>query len=265
MELKELQLIEYNLLKDLVEILNRNGIRYWLAYGTCLGAARHNGFIPWDDDVDIYIHGEDYPKLQSIFMTQNTGYLELHDYSIKKGYPYVFPKVVNRNTKLKEKLFANINYECGVYIDVFPLFEISDYKFIRFFQYKRRLFYRMVIDAHYRDLKHFRILSIFLRHCFDTEKIQSKLYHIYTRKHKNKEYLGEPLQYGDNTKIAKLHKKYNFEKNNILKFEGKEFSVPYDYNSYLTDQYGDWMTPPPESKRKTEHRFEYIDLNKEST
>ena len=259
MDIRKIQIIEYEMLRDFAAILDKYHIRYWLAYGTCLGAARHAGFIPWDDDVDLYICGEDYPKIREIFQNEDTGRLKLHDYSTEDDYPFVFPKIVNTNTKLKERRYKNLKYECGVFIDVFPLFEVSDCKIIRKCQYLKRKIYRAIIEAHYRGVKGKLICRVLK--LFNVNTIHNKLYQIYVAPHKGKKYLCEPLQYGDNTSWAKLHKKENFAGSDMLHFEDSYFSVPKGYEQYLSDQYGDWRNPPPPDERETSHSFVYFEIN----
>lgn len=260
MEIRELQNIEYALLTDFADLMDRNGIQHWIAYGTCLGAARHQGFIPWDDDVDVYISGEDYPKLYDIFATQDTGVMELHDFKTKDNYPFIFPKVVNKKIRLKENRYAEVDYNCGVFIDIFPLFELSSVRFIRQLQYAKCKFYRGIVEAGSREIVGGRTALTKIFKLFNPGKAQENLFKIYTRKQRNSEYLSEPLQYGDDTKWAKLHKRKNFSGSDELPFEGTMFHGSKNHTSYLIEQYGDWQTPPPLDKRTTSHGFAYIEV-----
>lgn len=260
MDLRELQLIEFKMLSDFADLMDQNKIPYWLAYGTCLGAARHQGFIPWDDDVDLYVRGEDLPKIAAIFQKGDTGDLVWHDHNTVEHYPFVFPKIVNKKTRLKEQRYAGIEYNSGVWLDVFPLFEMSEKAFVRKCQYQRRKFLRAVIEANSRGVRGKNSPINRVLRMFDPIKSVEKLYRIYEKKPKGSRILSEPLQYGDDTRWAKLHYAENFDGFDVLPFEGREFKVPKDYESYLVGQYGDWRTPPPEGKRTTSHQFEFIIL-----
>ena len=104
----KLQDIQLQILKELSTIFMKHDIKFFLAYGTLLGCVRHKGFIPWDDDVDIYILGEDYPKIKRIFDTEDTGNLVLQDYDTQ-SYPYCFPKVIDKRTLLKEDTYKHLS------------------------------------------------------------------------------------------------------------------------------------------------------------
>lgn len=117
-DLKEKQNIEINILKEFKRICTENNLKYYLAYGTLLGAVRNQKIIPWDDDVDVIMPREDYMKLLEIFPTESN-YKLLSIYNVKSYY-YPFLKIVDKRTKLEEKNFNKIQ-DMGVYIDVFPI------------------------------------------------------------------------------------------------------------------------------------------------
>ena len=91
---KKMQIKEISMLKKLASVFEEKGITFFLACGTSLGCARHKGFIPWDDDIDIYVFGRDYEKIKSVFGDGAIDNLEFQDYSITRDYPYPYPKIV---------------------------------------------------------------------------------------------------------------------------------------------------------------------------
>ncbi len=247
-----------SLLKRCADILDQNNINYWLAFGTVLGAERHKGFIPWDDDIDIYIDGKDYEKLQKIFSNGPLNNLMLHDFTTVKDYPYVFPKIIDINTELKEKRFENSNYIGGIYIDVFPLFSISDFQFPRFCGNLRRYFnYSIVQSNYYRTTKGDRLLvqsfSKVLKY-FDVNKAQKRLCKIYAKGIGSKTFVTDPTQFFD----FALHPKSFFDGYDTVSFECNDFKAPKNHNKYLENEYGDYMKLPDEEKRISNHSFVYL-------
>ena len=116
---EELQKIELEILKYIDKVCKENNLTYFLAYGTLIGAIRHKGFIPWDDDVDIQMPRDDYNKLCDILKEENGRY-KLLDHKEGLGYIYPFAKVIDSNTRLIETgLTETVNM--GVYIDIFPI------------------------------------------------------------------------------------------------------------------------------------------------
>lgn len=116
---KELKLLELNILKYIHNICQQHKLKYFLAYGTLLGAARHQGFIPWDDDIDIWMPREDYEKFIQI-EKQKQGRYSLFSIHNRKDYYYEFAKIVDTTTLLEEIGFLPIK-DYGVYVDIFPL------------------------------------------------------------------------------------------------------------------------------------------------
>lgn len=114
----DLKEIELNLLKELDRICKKHGFTYVLAYGTCLGAVRHGGFIPWDDDIDVYMPRVDYERFAERFASENSPY-ELKSYRDGKS-PNIFIKLSDPKTIVYES-FLGKRFPEGVWIDIFPL------------------------------------------------------------------------------------------------------------------------------------------------
>ena len=120
LNIKEIQEEELNILKETIKFLDHNNIKYYIFYGTLLGAVRHQGFIPWDDDIDIAIPRPEYEKLIKILKEKNNKINNLNIESI--GYEvgvsdWPFIKIVNKDIKLEDEL----NCDKNLWIDVFPL------------------------------------------------------------------------------------------------------------------------------------------------
>lgn len=119
LSLEEVKSVELGILDYIVSLCKENSIPYYLSYGSLLGAIRHKGFIPWDDDIDISLLRPDYDRLiKALTDSNNKRYKLLHP--SKKDYLYSFSKVVDTKTKVVEDNIDNTN-DMGVWVDVFPL------------------------------------------------------------------------------------------------------------------------------------------------
>ena len=260
---KDLQARELEMLLALSEILQKNGVRFWLAYGTVLGCVRHGGFIPWDDDIDLYIMGEDYPRVKEIFETQDTGFLALHDHESAKGYPYVFPKVVDTRTRLKEGEFAHLDYEGGVYLDLFPLFEVPNGKLRRKWRERRRYLRYAMVRGAFKDASKAsgakRLLLKLLATFVNPVRVQRKLYRGYLKPHTGKSvYVTEPNVFSEKSLVKACY----FTGSEQRDFEGTPMPIPSQSAAYLTDVYGDYMRLPDEADRVPCHDFALLSFDK---
>ena len=125
LSLEELKKVELDILIWFADICEQEKLNYTLSYGTLLGAVRHKGFIPWDDDIDVAMPRPDYEKFIEYCNTHETHY-KLIDIHNDKGYNYLFAKVYDPNTTIVEKYANRFKANYGVYIDIFPVDGFGD-------------------------------------------------------------------------------------------------------------------------------------------
>jgi len=242
-ELKKLQLKMLDILVIVTGIADKHGIPYWLSGGTLLGAVRHGGFIPWDDDIDIELLLPDYHRLLEILKKElpNSLYLQTPK---EKGYRLLFSKVRDKNSVVMEEDSDLDNYEQrGIYIDIFP--EERSYpslkKLVDFF-YGRA--YRRIKRG--KPLHSFRYfyeyaVSMFLYPVGIILKWLARFICSFSKP----PYILHSYGIGNTTHHRS---KYMFPLSKIS-FEGKIFSAPGNVDAYLKKQYGNYMEIPPEEKR----------------
>ena len=249
-------------------------MNYFLIGGTLLGAVRHKGYIPWDDDLDIAMPRTDYEKLLNI-LSNKKGKLLLDCDRTNPKYWLPFAKVRNSKTIYQESLQDNYGGPCGIWVDIFPLDNGNSKKsIIERAQYKLTSVLRTAISLKYgvevskmTELKEgaYRLINI-----LPTKFIRKIQYLIMTlNKNDNSEHsINLGSQYGYKKQTHLKAKYYPAKK---LVFEGKEYSVPNDWNYVLTNIYGEnYMKLPPKNKRITHCPirivFEYgeeVDFNEE--
>ena len=263
--LRNLQLTLASMLDEIVRICDKHNLQYFLIGGTLLGAARHKGFIPWDDDLDIAMPRNDYEKFQKICIRELNEDYYLHSIDTDPKYWVSFIKIRKKGTIFEPRQDVTIDtpYK-GVYIDIFPLDNakkessfmqnIQSYicKGLTSFQYRRRK--ATMITKTPLPLK---LLYPFLS-LFSIETI-SRLISKVMQWNKN----DDALYYANIGSFMNI-KKQTIPKEKLfpvkkLEFEGKMYSVPRDYDYVLRKSYGDYMVLPPEDKRVT-HRPNRIEL-----
>jgi len=125
-ELRELQLVELGILREFVRLCEAHGLRYYLAYGTLLGAVRHSGFIPWDDDLDVTMPRDDYNRFTRACVSGLRPGFTWQTYGTSTHYPYSFGKLMKTDTVLRQAPSAHLPIQHSVHIDVFPLDGFAD-------------------------------------------------------------------------------------------------------------------------------------------
>ena len=264
-ELSELKNIQLNILKYIKKICNENGLRYYLCGGTLLGAIRHGGFIPWDDDIDIFMPMPDYKKFIELFnenKIDTENYILFNPYKIKK-YHYLFSKLVDKRTVLIENNSPKIE-NLGVNIDIFPICGLPNVK------EKRLLFIDSLKESYdkfiktddslwnYSKNKYKRILKTIIRYPYYILNKNKNMKNIILN-------MMEEYSFDDSDFVAFYFTIYNIEreitrrevysKTIDIKFEDDYFSAAVGYDEYLSNLYDDYMKLPPIEKRITHHDF----------
>lgn len=254
--LRELQLEELRILCVFDELCKEHNINYYLAYGTLLGAVRHKGFIPWDDDIDVMLPRPEYRKLQKIVsegkLPQGYSYGDID----KKEYIYPFMKIYNENSYVKEDKLEDGSNESPIWIDVFPMDGLPSSKFkikLIFFIHKaiRMFSYTAIVNSKKVDGLE-RVATILLKplaKLIGSNNISRFRSYLATRfNYEKSTYIGNVLTgVGPSNAIEKeiyLPKK-------LLEFEDRTFPAPLNYERHLTDLYGNYMKLPPEENRKS--------------
>lgn len=244
-ELRKLQLKMLDILVAVTDIADKHNIPYWLSGGTLLGAVRHGGFIPWDDDIDIELLLPDYKKLLKVLRKELPSDLYLQTPE-DRGYRLLFSKVRDRNSIVCEEDDELDHFdEKGIYIDIFP--EERSYKWMKTivdFFYGRA--YRRLKRGHpFKSVQFFYefSLSLIMYPIGSILKWIARGVCAITRPNNILHSYG----IGNTTNH---NASYMFPLGQIT-FEEKIFSAPGDTNTYLTKQYGNYMSIPPKEKRAT--------------
>lgn len=266
---KKVQEDELQLLTKFDEICNKFNLRYTLAAGTMIGAVRHKGFIPWDDDIDVYMLRGDFNKLRKIATKELPENMFYQSHYTDPEYYYPFDKIRLNGTLFKETFLANHNINHGVFIDVFPIDLISDNKIKSTIQFYHYRFYRLglmvkYVNAEARSGKR-KILANVLRVLyfpFSLNYLYKKCEKIAQQKenhYKNSKWVRNLNSVGSDGMKETYHH-YAFTQLELTKFEKKEFYMSKDYDSMLRAIYGDYMKLPPKAEQVTRHDLAELKL-----
>ncbi len=258
--LDEQKKIQLSILIEVKKVCDKCNINYYLGGGTLLGAIRHSGYIPWDDDIDIMMLRTDYEKLLENFnkKTENSNY-KLISYKNTKNYYYPFAKIVDLRTELIESAYKPIE-EMGIYIDIFPIDFLPDndkkiQKIYKKYKVLERILGIYRIDKVDKITKNRFKLILKKPIRYILEKL--RLYKLIL---KSIDSIGKKYN-GTNT-VACISGRY-FEKEIMPKayidsyvlanFEGNKFKIPVGYDEYLAKHYGEYMKLPPKEKQIADH------------
>ena len=250
--LEEIKEIELSIMKEIHTFCEKNNLKYYLAYGTLIGAVRHSGFIPWDDDIDVWMFRDDYETFKKSFPK----------YGEKKGlyiagkdttpfYPRNMLKVCDGRTVLYEEMFQKQD-TIGVFVDIWPLDGVSDHVLVRkvsnfFFRVFKKILTNGVTKKEYSTKSItsclfsllFKIIGI--RNTLDfPDNIAKNV----NRKSKYVEcYAATPF----------FLNRIDYNEQILMKFQDSMFYVPKGYDRLLTTIYGDYMCLPPKELQIPHH------------
>lgn len=269
-ELNELQLMMLDMIKWFHSFCNKYDIRYYVVGGTMLGAVRHNGFIPWDDDIDVGIPRKDYERLlanKNTWLADETRYY-LESYKDgNKDFEYSYAKIYDTHTTLAEN--CRCHTKRGIFIDVFPIDGIGNSREDALINYapiekyvnllmtrtcelrRNRKVYKNIAILVSRLVPSFllnnnslitKINKLCAERDFDTSIFVGNLLGNWGKKEiMPRDYFGNPTLY---------------------QFEDTKVFGPEKFDEYLTNVYKNWRKLPPPEKQKSEHDFLYLNLHK---
>lgn len=270
--IKKLHNVNLQIVKEVITICEENNLMYYIIGGTLLGAIRHKGFIPWDDDIDLGMPREDYEKFLQVAPTKFSSHLLIVNYRTDPKYQYYITRVRDTETKVIETRIGNDSKYTNASIDIFPLDGSPNIAIFRKLYYFRVMYHRALMSLCYKD-------------SIDTERKRS-------RKEKMLLFIMKLLPidrifnpYNEKCKIDKIMRKYKVEDSNYIgclmgayrtremvpkafygegafyQFENIEIRGPQLYDDFLTMVYGDYMKLPPVEARKT--HFKIIEIKGE--
>ena len=264
LSLQEIKQIELQILIELRDFCKKNNIRMFLSHGSLLGAIRYKGFIPWDDDIDVFVPREDYRKLIALY-SDNDRY---HLFAYEKDNRYLFPyaKLCDITT-LKDEGVHNNGVTLGLDVDIFPLDKWDDdlERAEREVEYQTRNNFLLGLSKlkkpdSINPIKRFfkGIMIAFVKILGSRHLLKKIIAEAQKHSNNNSKYLGNKVWcvYGRRDIIpAKA-----FDSTIEVEFEGEAFPAPIGYDIFLSSLYGDYLPEPPIEKRKTHHSFKAYKL-----
>ena len=256
LSLRDIQIESLNILKRIDEICRKEGINYYLAYGTLIGAVRHNGIIPWDDDIDIMMPRPDYDRLERYFIQNKDELLRLRIFSPNEDekYPYMINRISNCDYIVDTE--NEESYGLGVFIDIYPLDAMGNslreaekmkskgcrYASMCFLSTRLKLVMGTTKTSIKRALK---IPAYYLARMLGKDYFFERLRQLAKQQdYESANYVGCLVWAADDGRKGVFKKEW-FGNGQLHEFEGMMFMIPDNYDCILKRLYGDYMTPPP--------------------
>ncbi len=271
-QFRKMQLVELDMLVELDRVCRENNINYRITGGTLLGAVRHKGFIPWDDDADVNMLREDYEKFKKIAYKLNPDICYFQDHDTDPEYRWGYGKIRRTGTKYIRVGQEHLKCKTGIFIDVFPLDNVPDSTIGRILQdfhcfVLRKIAYSEVGRVSDKESPFARKIYALL------SKIPIDFVHdcikAMTKNNRNADHNDvRVLSFKAAGKLYtknSLYSRYGVKKEWLREFreydfEGKKLMGPKNYDDYLRYMYGDYMKLPPENKRQQHSPFSEIDF-----
>lgn len=245
-ELQHLQKVILSIVKDIDELCRKNGIEYYLFGGSAIGAVRHHGFIPWDDDLDIVMDFKNYEKFIKTCHEQ----LDTHKYYFQEGmvdWPALYSKVRLKGTLFEEsESYGDDNNQKGIFVDVFRLENSPNSSVLKKWQYfcGKCLLSYCLLERGYKNASFKKKLLMYL-----SVPLKMSFLRFFFKRQMTKYNKLDTAYYGCFGARFKykncFYKKEWFSNPVYVPFEDTRLPVPKQFDEVLAHIYGDYMTPPP--------------------
>lgn len=263
--MEEIKREEYiQVLKEELEYIDKicyeQNLKYFVYYGSLIGAVRHHGMIPWDDDIDIIMPRNDYEKFLEYFKSHDTGNYEIVSNDKNLSVPYFISRVSDRRYHLE--FSTSYQHEIGIFIDIYPFDGMGNHKITAdihgTFLYFLRKFFLLKYQTYFPEGRRFKnFVLITLKRIMNIRKkslagnIIKKFSKFY--KYEKSNYVNCSL-WPDEYVTGNIPRKW-LEKTIRVKFENVDVNIPAEYDKILTKIYGNYMELPPESERVAHHFY----------
>lgn len=264
--LRQIQMVQLEILVEVDRICKLCGIKYNIIAGTLLGAVRHGGYIPWDDDADVALLRPEYEKFrQAVKYELDTSRFYFQDNRRTKGYRWGYGKLRRKNTLFLREYQEHMPYEQGIFIDIFPLDGVPDNYLLRSIKNfecfcVRKILWSKVGQIAEKNIfkrQWYRLLAV-----IPEQKIWGYYYGMVRHANKKSTRMVRILMFPTpNSKYG--YYRYWYESSIDIMFEGKVFQGIKDFDSYLSFKFGDYKKLPPIEERKT-HPVSEIQLPNDS-
>lgn len=267
--LRKLQLTELEILKDFDSLCKKYEISYSICGGSAIGALRHGGFIPWDDDLDVFLTREEYERLMEVAEKELSDRYHIYCADRTPNYPALNTQIVKKGTKFRPMCFKNVKCDLGIFLDIFPYDKTEKNPVLRKKQirsawiwgklYILRLIPFPVLPFKGVKGKVVKFACGFIHYLMVVCRISPKWLY--------RKYREVCLRYADSDSELYVDLQYTFPerllitKNDIyptatVQFEGVDVSIIRTYHDYLSRQYGDYMQVPPPEKQRNHFPYE---------
>lgn len=264
---QQVKCAQLDLLEELHRLCEKNGISYFLVGGTLIGAIRHKGFIPWDDDIDVGMLRGDYERFRQVCGKELDSAYALYDWHSDPGSPNPFLKLRIRGTHYPEKISAGSNMVDGIFIDIFPFDSTPAEPKLRRRQARQMRLCRKILLV--RCGFSLGEGSALKKLVYGTLKLLSRVRSVEGWK-KKADAIQTRYNHLDTVTVTNMGGSYSYEREShpraqlektvLHPFEQGQYRIPEGYDDLLRRCYGDYMQLPPEDQRVGIHQVQGVDF-----
>ena len=251
-DIRDIQKRMLDIMLEIDRICKKYSLRYLLDGGTLLGAVRHKGFIPWDDDADVMMPRDDYERFVEVSEKEMRSPFVFQCLDNTKEYPYNFGKVFDTSTVYTERFTAELDMSHGIYVDVFPMDYVDEKDYLK----------HAKMVGHYTMLRYYQLgisggPKAFVAKLLPLSFINARA-QAHMKYHKGRsDMVCKLCHHGKNKPPIPISL---FNDTTEVPYENAKLTIPSAYDSFLTGRYGDYMQLPPLEQQKPCHNVKEIRL-----